>query len=124
MRLPTIISAAALVAGTSSCGSSVPPPRQAMADVQAADRAATELGAEQVPNAQLHLRLAREQAVAARRLIDDGENERAADVIMRAKADAELALALTQEAKAKAEAGAVARPIQPNQAPHQTGGVR
>jgi hypothetical protein len=36
--------------------------------------------------------------------MEEGENEQAADVLLRARADAELALALTQEQRAKAEA--------------------
>lgn len=91
-----------------ACGSSVPPPRQAMADVQAADRAAAELGAASVPNADLHLQLAREQARKANELMRDGENARAAELLARARADAELALALTQEARARAELQQVA----------------
>jgi hypothetical protein len=111
---------ATLVGATVSCGSSIAPPRQAMADVQAADRAATELGAEKIPNAELHLRLAREQTSSARRLMDDGENERAANVLLRARADAELALALTQEMRARAQAQEAAN--QANARTNQMGG--
>jgi hypothetical protein len=61
-------------------------------------RAARELGAQAVPRAQLHLRLAQEQVTQARKLAEDGENERAASLLNRARADAELALALSREA--------------------------
>jgi hypothetical protein len=61
-------------------------------------RAARELGAQAVPRAQLHLRLAQEQVTQARKLAEDGENERAASLLTRARADAELALALSREA--------------------------
>lgn len=60
-------------------------------------RAARELGAQAVPRAQLHLRLAQEQVTQARKLAEDGENERAAMLLDRARADAELALALSRE---------------------------
>lgn len=98
--------AAILVAGSIGCGSSMPPPKQALADTEAADRAATELGAENIPEAKLHLRLAREQTDKARRLMSDDDNRQAADVLMRAKADAELALALAHEQRAKTDARA------------------
>ena len=96
----TIIGAAALVAG---CGSSYPPPTQPMADVQAADRSARELGAASVPQATLHLQYAEEQRNKASMLMKDGENEQAAALLVRAKADAELAVALAHEQRAKVE---------------------
>jgi hypothetical protein len=74
-----------------------------MADVQAADRSAKELGAASVPKATLHLQYAEEQRSQAANLMKDGENERAAALLVRAKADAELAVALAHENKAKAE---------------------
>lgn len=95
-----LIAATGLVAG---CGSSYPPPTQPMADVQAADRSAKELGAGNVPKATLHLQYAEEQRSQAAKLMSDGENERAAALLVRAKADAELAVALAHENKAKAE---------------------
>lgn len=73
------------------------PPTQQMADVQAANRSAQELGAQDNPRAQLHLKLAEEQLEHARKAMADDENERAASLLMRAKADAELAIALTRE---------------------------
>lgn len=95
-----LIAATGLVAG---CGSSYPPPTQPMADVQAADRSAKELGAGNVPKATLHLQYAEEQRSQAAKLMSDGENERAAALLVRAKADAELAVALAHENKAKTE---------------------
>jgi hypothetical protein len=67
-------------------------------------RAARELGAQAVPRAQLHLRLAQEQVTQARKLANDGENERAASLLDRARADAELALSLSREATMKQDA--------------------
>jgi len=64
-------------------------------------RAARELGAQQVPKAELHLRLAQEQVEKAKKLAADGDNERANLVLSRAHADAELALALTRESTAQ-----------------------
>jgi hypothetical protein len=95
-----LIAATGLAAG---CGSSYPPPTQPLADVQAADRSAKELGAANVPQATLHLQYAEEQRSQAATLMKNGANERAAALLVRAKADAELAVALARENKAKAE---------------------
>jgi hypothetical protein len=86
------------------CGASYPPPTQQMADVQAADRSAVELGAQANPKAQLHLKLAEEQLALAKTAMDDDDNEVATSLLGRAKADAELAIALTREEKAKTSA--------------------
>ena len=71
-----------------------------MADAEAAERTAKELGADAHPQAKLELKLADEQIAAAKRLVADGENERADLVLVRARADAELALALVKEQQA------------------------
>ena len=78
---------------------SAPKPTQKLADTQAALRAADEVGAQNVPQAQLYSRLAEDQMVRAQKLIEDDENEKAASMLERAKADAELALALSRKAK-------------------------
>lgn len=88
--------------GSWGCGASYPPPTQALADVQAADRSAKELGASSLPQADLHLHYAEEQTSQAGKLMEDGDNERAAALLTRAKADAELAVALAHEQRAKA----------------------
>jgi hypothetical protein len=92
---------AALVFG---CGGSYPAPTQQLADTQAAERSAAELGAASQPKAQLHLQLAREQITAANAAIRDGDNERADRLLSRARSDAELAIALTREQGAKVDA--------------------
>jgi hypothetical protein len=90
------------------CASS-PVPADQMASAEASLRAAQELGAQRVPRAELHMRLAREQVVTARKLSADGENERAALVLTRARADAELAIAIVREATAHGELEAATR---------------
>ncbi len=100
--------AGAAVAFAVGCGSSYPAPTQPLADVEAADRSAQELGANNVPAAQLHLKLAQDQTTNARKLMKDGENKRAEAMLLRAKADAELALSLAKEQKAKGEVGQAA----------------
>ena len=86
------------------CGGSYPPPTQQMADVQAADRSAVELGAQDNPKAQLHLKLAEEQLALAKTAMEDDDNKVATGLLARAKADAELAIALTREESAKTSA--------------------
>jgi hypothetical protein len=86
---------------------STPAPTEQLASAEASVRAAHELGADSVPRAQLHLKLAQEQVTQARKLSEDGEQERANLVLTRARADAELALALTREATAHKDLEAV-----------------
>lgn len=94
-----VVSAAALGVG---CAGAAKPVDQ-LANTEAAVRAAQELGAEQQPQAELHMTLAREEIQRAHELMKDDENEQAARVLARAKADAELALAITRRAEAKSE---------------------
>ena len=68
-----------------------------MADAQAAERSAMELGANKVPAAQLSLKLAQDQIAEAEKAMEDEQNERANSLLLRAQADAELALAQTRE---------------------------
>jgi hypothetical protein len=94
-----------LLLGTAACGGYPPPNDKLMASVAAA-RSAREVGAETSPQASLHLKLADEEITKAKALMTDGDNERAAYTLVRAKADAELALSLAKESTAKAEAQA------------------
>jgi hypothetical protein len=87
-----------------ACGASIPPPTQRLADAQAAERSARELGANNDPAAQLSLRLAQEQIAQAQRALEEDDNERADSLALRAKADAELALARARERAARVEA--------------------
>lgn len=52
----------------------------------------------------MHLRFAEDQVARARRLIDEGEHERAGWLLVRAEADADVAAALTREAAHKSAA--------------------
>jgi len=58
-------------------------------------RAAEEVGAAKVPQASLHLQLAREELELAKGLDAKGEKDQAASMLLRAEADAELAIALS-----------------------------
>ena len=87
--------AAMLVA---ACGGAAIP-TQKLANAKASIRGAEEVGAEQNPQAALHLKMARDQVAKAERLIDDDDNDSAALTLNQAQADADLALAKTREAK-------------------------
>jgi hypothetical protein len=89
--------------GLVACGGT-PPPHEKEASSQAAIRTASEMHAEQIPQAALHLKLAKEQFDKGKALMNDGDNGRATYVLMRAQADAELALAMARENKTKTEA--------------------
>ena len=69
-------------------------------------RAAEEVGAAKVPQASLHLQLAKEELELARGLAAKGEKARAASMLLRAEADAELALDLSHGDAEKSEARA------------------
>ncbi len=73
-------------------------------------RAAEEVGAESVPQASLHLQLAKEELELARGLETKGEKEKAESMLLRAEADAELAVALSRGDAERLEAeGAMVR---------------
>jgi regulator of protease activity HflC (stomatin/prohibitin superfamily) len=66
--------------------------------------AAEEAGAANVPQASLHLQMAKEELELAKKLSAKGEKKEAASMLLRAEADAELAIALSHEDAEKAEA--------------------
>jgi hypothetical protein len=81
-----------------ACGGAAVP-NQKLANAKASIRGAEEVGAEQNPQAALHLKMARDQVAKAERLIDDDDNESAALTLNQAQADADLALAMAREEK-------------------------
>ena len=85
-----------------ACGSSDMPSKQ-LADSQAAVRAASEVGAEQNPQAALHLKMARDQISKAQALSREGEYDAAKQLLSQAEVDAELALTMTREQQARAD---------------------
>ena len=96
-----ILAAAGLAA---ACGGAPRPnPNNQLVEAQAALRAADELGADEVPQAELHTKLAEEQIELAEKSMEDGENERASRLLARARADAELAVALAKRADVSKE---------------------
>jgi len=97
--------------GLAACGSA-PVPAEQVTQSKASIRAAEEVGAQSVPEAALHLKMARDQVATAEKLIADGENEDAALVLSRAEADAELALALAKESSLRAQAEDAKRTVE------------
>ena len=97
----SMMAAAGLVAAG---GSSMQPPTDRLASSEAAIRSAKELGAQNDPQASLHVKLADEQMASARNLMKDGDNRRADLVLQRASSDAELAVMIARERAAKTEA--------------------
>jgi outer membrane murein-binding lipoprotein Lpp len=79
-------------------------PTEKVSAANSSIRAAEELGAPKVPQAALHLQLAKEETGHAERLIKDGDPVHATGLLMRAQADAELAVAEAREAPMKIEA--------------------
>jgi hypothetical protein len=102
MRLLYATTLAVFTLATAACGG-YPPPNDRMLASVAATRSARELGAPNSPQAALHLKLAEEEIASARALLSDGNNRRAAFVLLRARADAELSLSLAKESAAKGE---------------------
>lgn len=74
--------------------------------------AAEEAGAEEHPKAAAQLKLAYEQYDKAKRLIKDGEEERAEQYLARANADAKLALELARLENTRRDAEETMRKIQ------------
>ena len=67
-------------------------------------RAAEEVGAAKVPQASLHLQLAKEELGKAKQLAANGEKAQAKSMLTRAEADSEMAVALAREEAEKVEA--------------------
>ena len=103
----TAIMMFAMAAGTAAlglgCASS--PPLRTEASTSGI-RAAEEVGAAKVPQASLHLQLAREELELAKGLAAKGKKEEADSMLLRAEADAELAVALSRGDAEKSEARA------------------
>jgi beta-galactosidase beta subunit len=95
----TIASAAALA---SACGETQKPTDQLVA-TQVAMRTADDARGKEVPQAQLHRKYAEEQLQGAQHLMAEGDNEGAASMLERAKADAEYATAVSRKAEVSRE---------------------
>ena len=74
-----------------------PPPHTALTNAQSTVAAAEAKGAQQVPEASLYLKMAKDSIAAAQVLMNEAKNKRAAGVLERARIDAELAASLATE---------------------------
>jgi hypothetical protein len=99
MKFPLLSIGFVLAAG---CAAGVS--NEKIAATDSSIRAAEELGAPKVPQAALHLQLAKEENAHARTFISAGDTKQAEGQLQRAEADAELALALAREAPMQVEA--------------------
>ena len=97
MVFATAVVAAAIVAGCANA------PLRTEASTSGI-RAAEEAGAAKVPQASLHLQLAKEELELAKGLSAKGKKEEAVSMLSRAEADAELAVVLSHEGAEKSEA--------------------
>src|SRR3954469_18418246 len=93
----------ALSAASFGCASH-PPPTDHLATAIAAVHGAQVAGAARVPKAALQLKLAEEQVAQARKMMEQGDNERADYMTLRAYNDAALAVALARESETRARA--------------------
>ncbi|WP_437738090.1 DUF4398 domain-containing protein [Sorangium sp. So ce1335] len=100
MRKAVILALAG--ASAAGCAARAPTFDERLFASQALIRTAEEVGVEEIPRADLHLRLAREQVQRAQRLSAEGAPDRARRMLLRAQADAELAIACAREARAQA----------------------
>lgn len=110
MRRSLFLAPVVLFAGCATQQAAVP--RDQLVSANTTLENARQSGAAQVPPAERHLQLAQEQYQHATKLIEQGENRRAAFVLERAQADAELAWALSQELQVRAEAQRLLQQLQ------------
>jgi hypothetical protein len=109
LKITTITFAMALGAGAIATGCASTPPLRTEASASGI-RAAEEVGAAKVPQASLHLQLAKEELENAKALAAKGDKGMAVSMLSRSEVDAELAVALSREDAERAEArGAVDR---------------
>jgi hypothetical protein len=95
-----------------ACGGGEVPAKQ-LAESESAIRAASEVGAQDNPQASLHLKIAKDHYTQAQAASKEGEQETAKRLLEKAEADAELALSLTRKEQASAKAQESKEKLQP-----------
>jgi len=100
IRFMTFAAAVAAAAILTGCASAPLHTEASTSGIRAAEVA----GASEVPQAALHLQLAKEELELAKGLAAKKEKEQAAQMLLRAEADAELAVALSRGDAEKSEA--------------------
>ena len=98
MLIAVAVVATAIAAGCAST------PRLSTEASTSGIHAAEEVGAANVPQASLHLQMAKEELDLARELAAKGEKEQAKSMLLRAEADAELAVTLSHRDADRVEA--------------------
>lgn len=106
LAVPVVLAAA--IAGCASA----PIPADKYANAKSSIKTSEELGAEQDPQAALHLKLAKEQLAQAKDCMKKGDNESAKMVLERAEADGDAAFNIARADKAKVEAKKTVENIQ------------
>lgn len=101
MKWQLIAIACVLGVGGTSCATAQVPDKNYTPNQTIA--AAEERGAEELPEARLHLKLARDQLTAAKKLKDKGLPEEANIKLLKAQSDADYALALLRHKAEKEE---------------------
>jgi len=96
--------AAATLALLSNGCASTPEPTTALSQAQSEVSVAEATGAQEVPEASLHLKMAKDGVAQAQRLMQEQKYSEASEVLKRAQLDAELATSLAHEEEAKAKA--------------------
>jgi hypothetical protein len=81
-----------------------PAPQARLEAAQASARTAEAVGAAQVPQADLYLRLSKDEVQQAEALMREGKEARADGLLQRAEADAELATATARSEQARHQA--------------------
>lgn len=85
------------------CGSAAVP-LERLTDAKATVRAAQEAGAQNTPQAALHLKMANDELASAQKAMDDNDNDRARLLLNQAQSDADLSLSLARGAGEKQQA--------------------
>lgn len=86
-----------------ACGSSSVP-LDKLTDAKATVRAAQEAGAQNTPQAALHLKMANDELAQSQKAMDDKDNDRARLLLNQAQSDADLSLALARGTEEKQQA--------------------
>ena len=100
-----------IVVAAVGCGSAAIPTAK-MTDAKSEIKAADAVGAENVPQAALHLKLARDEVKRAEALLKQGDEEEADLMLDRARIDAELAMTLSRGADERARATEATRQVE------------
>lgn len=104
MKLIALVVVGTLGTALGGCLFGGPVPADKLARSEAAVRGAEEIGAERHGIASRHLQTARASFKEGKKLVIDGDQERATMMLLRAEADAELAMNVTRESTALEDA--------------------